>query len=202
MDHGGSDPEAAILNREDAQAVASEDGEEAAGGIKIDGGDDASDEAGSEPEEYVVEQILDHKGKGSSMRFLVKWQGYDRKEDQTWEPEENLEGAKDILSTYLDSIGGRPAATKAGPKRGRASTSGIETNGGAKRRKSVKDEPSASPKAKDWKPPSGSWEDDVMSIDTVEQTPKGLFVYLVWNDHRKSQHPIEVVYKRCPLKVL
>ena len=37
---------------------------------------------------YIVEQVLSHRGRGRSRRFLVKWKGY---VDATWEPEQFLQ---------------------------------------------------------------------------------------------------------------
>ena len=60
---------------------------------------------------------------------------------------------------------------------------------------------------KEWEPPAGSWEDHVMSIDTVEEIPdyktgeKVLYGYVVWNNGRKSQHPLRVINNKCPQKV-
>jgi hypothetical protein len=39
--------------------------------------------------EYEVESILNHKGKGATWKYLVKWKGYDLS-DATWEPEDNI----------------------------------------------------------------------------------------------------------------
>ena len=40
---------------------------------------------------YVVEKILSHmiNNEGEPL-FEVKWEGYEKKSDRTWEPEENL----------------------------------------------------------------------------------------------------------------
>ena len=47
--------------------------------IDIDGG-----------QEWVVEAIVDEKGKGRNKRFLIKWEGYPDSEN-TWEPAANVE---------------------------------------------------------------------------------------------------------------
>ena len=41
-------------------------------------------------EEYNVERIISSKGKGKKKLYYVKWEGYDKEEDNTWEPAENL----------------------------------------------------------------------------------------------------------------
>ncbi|CAM6124086.1 unnamed protein product [Calypogeia fissa] len=54
-------------------------------------------------EEYEVEAILDHRYKRrlgkQLLEYLVKWIGYDQAEC-TWEPEENLMNAGEVLGSY------------------------------------------------------------------------------------------------------
>ena len=54
-------------------------------------------------EEYEVEAILRHKGKGASRRYLVLWKGYPLTE-ASWEPESHLQNAPLILEDYLRRI--------------------------------------------------------------------------------------------------
>jgi chromobox protein 1 len=55
--------------------------------------------------------------------------------------------------------------------------------------------------------PAGSWEEYVMSIDTVEELPnpvsgvKERYAYLIWKDGRKTQHKLVVANQKCPQKV-
>nr|AAG24792.1 pol protein [Colletotrichum gloeosporioides] len=50
--------------------------------------------------EYEVERIIDHSDAfGEELHFLVKWLGYGH-EDNTWEPQSNLTGAKEELEEY------------------------------------------------------------------------------------------------------
>jgi chromobox protein 1 len=157
-------------------------------------------------DEYVVEKIMGHRFNKGVLEFDVKWQGYENPKDRTWEPEANMETATDVLKEYFEDIGGRPE--KKGVKRkGRASTAKSETGTPAsstKRTKAAKEEPVE----KAWIPPPGSWEHDVSHIDTVEQSvdPKtgkdAKYAYIVWNNQRKTQHPLKHIYAKCPQKML
>lgn len=46
----------------------------------------SSPELDEAPEEYVVEKIIDSRVKNGVKEYLLKWIGYDDK-DNTWEPE-------------------------------------------------------------------------------------------------------------------
>lgn len=55
-------------------------------------------------EEYEVEAILGHRmqrrrNRASQREFLIKWKGYPNY-DATWEPEQNLTNARDVLDGY------------------------------------------------------------------------------------------------------
>ena len=52
---------------------------------------------------YEVEAILDHKGKGRSRQYLIKWKDYDVSEN-SWEPRRNLDDGP-LIKEYLKSIG-------------------------------------------------------------------------------------------------
>ena len=54
-------------------------------------------------EEYEVEGILRHTGKGASRRYLVLWKGYPVTE-ASWEPESHLQNAPQILEDYLRRV--------------------------------------------------------------------------------------------------
>ncbi|KAF4777219.1 chromo domain-containing protein [Colletotrichum scovillei] len=184
---------------------------------------DEEDEEGDEDDdleadEYVVEKILDHLASDDgTVTFRVKWEGYSKKSDQTWEPEDSLkEGASEILEEYLKKLGGREALfvektkAKTTKKRGRPSASSSTPPASSKRGKRnghpAESTPPASvkeAKAKAWTLPSGSWEDDVESIDACEDEESGsIIIYLNWRNGQKTKHPKEVVYKRCPQKML
>ncbi|KAF3937046.1 hypothetical protein ABW19_dt0210562 [Dactylella cylindrospora] len=164
---------------------------------------DAEDEDGgaggnAEPEEYIVEKIMGHKFEDGVLKYLVKWQGYEKKSDQTWEPEDTLEDVA-ALDMYLEERGGRPTQTPG--KRGRKSAGAASTPVPKKNR--IKQEGASTHlKPDEWDPPSGSWEDDILMIETLERSGTELICYVQWVNGRKSQHPAHVVYQRCPQKML
>jgi len=167
-------------------------------------------------DEFIVEAIKNHLiDENKEIRFHVKWKGYEKRSDMTWEPEENLIGsADDVLNEYYASVGGRDFILNGGKKsvaskkRGRpsAGTSTPTSTNGKKRFKSEPHPASATPPASlkntEFKPPTGSWEEDVQGIDACEGTDGNVMVFLQWADGHKTQHPLEQVYKRCPQKML
>ncbi|KXH25032.1 chromo domain-containing protein [Colletotrichum simmondsii] len=184
---------------------------------------DEEDEEGDEDDdleadEYVVEKILDHLASDDASAPLLLVVRLDTNAFyQTWEPEDSLkEGASEILEEYLKKLGGREALfeektkAKTTKKRGRPSASSSTPPASSKRGKRnghpAESTPPASvkeAKAKAWTLPSGSWEDDVESIDACEDEESGsIIIYLNWRNGQKTKHPKEVVYKRCPQKML
>ncbi|KAI0011454.1 heterochromatin protein one [Xylariaceae sp. FL0662B] len=178
---------------------------------EVENGAEAGDDEDLEEDEYIVEKIITHVVEADgTLKFKVKWEGYEKKSDQTWEDEDNLkENASDVLEEYLASKGGRDKIieeTKAAlktKKRGRPTT-GTPTNG-MKRRRGDSHPASATPptSGRAWKPPVGSWEDEVESIDACHDENTGkLIVYLTWKNGHKTQHDTKVIYQRCPQKML
>ncbi|KNG50760.1 chromo domain-containing protein [Stemphylium lycopersici] len=175
--------------------------------VQEDAVDDEGDSDIAE-DEYVVEAIHGHRFLKGVLQFDVKWEGYDDPKDRTWETEENMQGAIDVMKEYFSKIGGRPEP-KGQKRKGRPSVAGPKSASGtpaasSKRAKSGK----AQQAERAWSPPPGSWEHDVSHIDTVEETrdPKtgelGKFAYLVWLNQQKTQHPLKHVYQKCPQKML
>ncbi|KAL2161936.1 hypothetical protein VTH06DRAFT_7721 [Thermothelomyces fergusii] len=178
------------------------------------GEDDEQDEEDLDGEVYVVEKIMSHMiDKNGKPFFEVKWEGYEKKSDRTWEPEENLmENASEALNEYLESIGGREKlyeetrnALKS-KKRGRPPSATPQGNGKRSKRNGdhpASSEPPLGAKAATWKPPPGSWEDHIAHLDACEDEETGkLMVYLTWKNGHKTQHPTSVIYQRCPQKML
>ena len=54
-------------------------------------------------EEYAVESILRHKGKGAQRLYQVLWKGHPMTE-ASWEPELNLQNASSLLEDYLQWV--------------------------------------------------------------------------------------------------
>ena len=52
-----------------------------------------------EQPEYEIEAIISHRRSGKGRAYLVKWKGYPTSEN-TWEPEQNLYNAREILKQY------------------------------------------------------------------------------------------------------
>ncbi|KAM0439814.1 hypothetical protein ACHAPT_000911 [Fusarium lateritium] len=185
-------------------------------GEDFDGQDEEGedDEEDLEEDEYVVEAIKKHiVDVDGSLKFHVKWEGYNSAADMTWEPEENLqESASEILEDYFAKIGGREKifeetekASKT--KKRRRTTNGTpSTTSTAKRsRRSAAHPADSTPPAtsKKWSPPAGSWEDEIETIDACEEEGSGkLVVYLIWKNGNKTKHDTQVIYKKCPQKML
>jgi len=182
--------------------------------VKDEADDDDDDEDNAD--EYVVEKILKHAfDNGKICLYEVKWMGYENPEDRTWEPEDNLSGAMDVLKAYWDKIGGKPEAkpktpAKKGTKRKSLAqhTPDPDATSTTKKRgrKSIKtdDEPED---AKTAALPEGSWEDHVKQIEAVEKPDHGEFkgvlrFFLEWEDGHKTQHSSQLCRQKCPQKLL
>ncbi|KAL9094970.1 MAG: hypothetical protein Q9165_002920 [Trypethelium subeluteriae] len=173
-------------------------------------------------DEYVVEKILSHQfGDNGIPYFEVKWQGYEKKTDRTWEPEENLDGAPEAFQEYLDSIGGRPVPgddikPKKGKRKQSAGTPAAEAKSGSGRgRKKAKVENGTSSSSLDrkgkgaqkWEPPKGTWEHEIMNIDCIEEEyddeskENKRIGFVMWNNGKKSKHSLNILNGKCPQKV-
>ena len=67
-------------------------------------GEAKEEEDEEEEEDYEVEKIIDKKGSGRTLKYLVKWKGWDNEEDQTWEPVRNLNDAKEMIREFEESM--------------------------------------------------------------------------------------------------
>ncbi|KAL1960307.1 hypothetical protein VTO42DRAFT_8267 [Malbranchea cinnamomea] len=163
---------------------------------------------------YVVEKIIGHEwGRNGKLHFVVKWKGYDDPEDQTLEPEENLDGAKEAIEEYFDAIGGRPekpnkkrksmGSAAAAPDRTAAKKTKRSSSSFEEARGRFQETPSDSGNDA-WMPKSKNWEKEVQSVDTLIKDDKSdsLQAMVTWINGRKSKIPVHMAYQRMPQKML
>ncbi|KAI8710509.1 Chromo domain-containing protein [Fusarium sp. LHS14.1] len=182
---------------------------EAPQGVTTGGSDEEKVDGALGDDVYYVEMIKGHRfGENGKLEFQVKWKDYEEKDDVTWEPEGNLTAFDgDILKEYFAAIGGRPKepGRMAGTKRCAQTTndtSGIRPKRSRRSKAHITDDTSLAT-TKKWSPPLGSWEDEVENIDGGEEDDnKKLIIHVIWKNGRETKHDAQVIYKKCPQKML
>ncbi|AAW44506.2 hypothetical protein CNG01300 [Cryptococcus deneoformans JEC21] len=191
--------------------------------------DSESEESGVE-DEYEVEKVIKHRGKGKNIEFLVRWKGYGPEYD-TWEPTENVASAEEAVAAYWESqdktaaaprkrgrqeaytasqasITPKPESSKQAAKKARTSTAanGIKASvdkGEGDEGASDDDIDRQYSGNLDKYNDLKNWENVVQNIETVEQGEGGqLIVYATMKGGEKVTIPTEVAYRKCPLKCL
>ncbi|PYH45092.1 chromo domain-containing protein [Aspergillus saccharolyticus JOP 1030-1] len=198
------------------ESIPYEDASVAKRPVKEEKDDDNEDDEDDEEEEdvYHVEKIVGHEwGKKGQLLLQVKWKGYDDPADETFEPEENLDGAKDAVKEYFDKIGGRPEKPQSKKRksmvgRPRKSTTPEKSQPNKRRKSRANDSPEVQPEedsdSSAWAPKSKNWEKEVDNVDTIFREPgtSNLLAILNWKNGKKSKVLIGTCYERCPRKML
>ncbi|KAI5460645.1 hypothetical protein BGZ63DRAFT_329010, partial [Mariannaea sp. PMI_226] len=159
---------------------------------------------------YIVEEIEGHYVDKNETIFLkVKWEGYEEEDDRTWEPEDNLTiSGNHMLEQYYSEFGGRAAIIEQSKKAAhlrrqtplsRTLTAQPPSCSKGEKKHLTDEVSSAAPKH--WNPPSGSWEDEMVTINACDVGGDGkLVIYLAWENGAKTKHDAQTIYGKCPQK--
>jgi chromobox protein 1 len=91
-----------------------------------------------------------------------------------------------MLEEYYSRIGGRP----------------IKSGRPQKRRVGPAASTVSPASLKDFKPPTGNWEEEITVINEANQKEDGsIYVVITWKNGCMTEHPVDRAYERCPQKV-
>ncbi|KAK1078026.1 hypothetical protein LTR48_008604, partial [Friedmanniomyces endolithicus] len=183
--------------------------------------DEDDDDEDAAEDEYRVEKIIKHDFDGSTTIYQIKWLGWNKASDLTWEPVENLDGAQDILAAYHKKLGGapEPPAAKTSHKKGkggkRSASDAFDASPASHNKKKSSDRKSNGASAVDAKArvmPLGSWDDLVLRVTSIveEVAPvkgsggkkgeeeKELVGLLEWKkgEQKKTQHKMRTLRQK------
>ncbi|KAM3858078.1 chromobox protein homolog 3-like [Diretmus argenteus] len=134
-----------------------------------------------EPEEYVVEKVLDQRLVNGKVEFFLKWKGF-TEADNTWEPEDNLD-CPELISAFLEAqknVKEKPAPVK---------------------RKSSTDEPETEAKKKDPRGFTRNLEPERI-IGATDSSGELMFL-MKWKDSDEADLvPAREANTRCPQVVI
>ncbi|XP_008329707.1 chromobox protein homolog 3a isoform X1 [Cynoglossus semilaevis] len=137
-----------------------------------------------EPEEFVVEKVLDQRIFNGKVEFFLKWKGF-TEADNTWEPEENLD-CPELISAFLEAqknIKEKPATVK---------------------RKLSADEPESEAKKKEAEKPRGFARnlDPERIIGATDSSGELMFLMKWKNSDEADLVPSREANVRCPQVVI
>jgi chromobox protein 1 len=182
-----------------------DDAGEEATGDRPDEDEELDDEEGEALDQYVVEAILDHRFTANDTEpyYKIKWEGFNKKSDLTWEPQENLfPAARQLLADYHHKIGGAPQPSGLKKRKSIASLKDSQTPEPKRSKRGYSEDNNDEDEG--YTPKGTDWDKHVQEVQTIEknaQTGK-LDAYIAWKNGKKSKVGLDVCYKKLPQSML